>query len=43
MLPRITRRRFVCLSAVGVVGAGGYGVYREVQRVREAVARASSA
>jgi hypothetical protein len=42
MVPHITRRRFLGLSAVGVVGGGGYGVYREVQRVRETVARLSS-
>jgi hypothetical protein len=38
----ITRRRFIVLSAAGVLGAGGYGLTRAVQRVRESASRLTS-
>jgi hypothetical protein len=41
MFPHLSRRRFVLLSALGVVGAAGYGLVRAVQHVREAARRTS--
>jgi hypothetical protein len=35
----VSRRRFLTLSAAGVVGAGGYGLFHAVQRVRESARR----
>ena len=39
----LSRRRFLSLSAVGVLGAGGYGLVSAVQRVRDAARRMSDA
>jgi hypothetical protein len=35
----LTRRRFVFLTAAGLLGGGGYALTRAVQRVRDAARR----
>jgi hypothetical protein len=37
----MSRRRFLFLSALGALGAGGYGLTRTVQKVRDAARRMS--
>jgi hypothetical protein len=37
----LSRRRFLELSAVGVLGAGVFGLVRAVQKVRDAAKRLS--
>jgi hypothetical protein len=37
----LSRRRFLGLSALGALGAGGYGLTRAVRRVRDAASRMS--
>ena len=39
---KLSRRQFLSLSAVGALGAGGYGVIRAVQMVRDAAGRSTS-
>ncbi len=43
MPPRLTRRRFLFGSTLGLLGLGGYGLTRAVRNVREAARRSSSA
>ena len=38
---KLSRRRFLALSAVGALGAGGYGITRAVQKVRDSARQLS--
>jgi hypothetical protein len=38
----LSRRRFLLCSALGVVGAGSYGIVTAVNRVRDAAGRMNS-
>lgn len=40
-MPRFTRRRFLALTGLTAFGGCGYGLYRGVQKVRDAAARTS--
>jgi hypothetical protein len=40
--PTLSRRRFIYLSAAGVLAGGGYGLTRVVKRVGDAGARLTS-
>lgn len=39
MSVKLSRRRFLALSGVGVLGAGGYGLTYAVQKVRDSARR----